>query len=154
MAEREPFRLRRVWDVRRLQALARLAEWSRWQARAEEARREASRMEAERRRAAGALATVGASLPAVEMAARWREVEALGRRTEAAHGRARVLAQEAATRQREALNARQEEQAYQRLYQRHRERQRLEALRREQARVDEVAGRVAGGRGPHGGGWR
>ncbi|ADU51095.1 hypothetical protein Tmar_0982 [Thermaerobacter marianensis DSM 12885] len=146
MAGKEPFRLQRVWDVRRLEALTRLGEWGRWQARAEQARREASRLEADRQRAAVDLTAVGPARTALEMAARWREVEALGRRIQVAQGRAEVLQREAAERHQAVLAARREEQAYQRLYQRHEERQRQESLRREQAQLDEVAGRLAGRR--------
>ncbi|EKP93677.1 flagellar export protein FliJ [Thermaerobacter subterraneus] len=143
MASGEPFRLQRVWDVRRLEALARLGEWGRWQARAQQAQEEATLLEAQRRQAAGELAAVGPARPALEMVARWRELEHLGLRCQAAAGRAQVLRREAETRQQAAVAARREEQACERLYDRHQRRQRLEAARREQAHLDEVAGRRA-----------
>ncbi|GAB6875778.1 flagellar export protein FliJ [Thermaerobacter litoralis] len=146
MAKNEPFRLERVWTVRRLEALARLGEWSRWQARADQARQEASQLEHQRRQAAGDLIAAGART-ALEMAALWRQVEHLGRRQEAAAGRAEVLEREAAARRQVALEARREEQAYQRLFDRHQARQRQEAVRREQAQIDEVAGRRPVGEG-------
>lgn len=150
MASRESFRLQRVWDVRRLEALARLGEWSRWRARADQAQEEASRLEVQRRKAAVDLATMGPARTALEMAARWREVEQLDRRRQAAVGRAEVLQREAAVRHQAAVDARREEQAYQRLFERHQERQRQAAVRREQAQLDEVAGRQAGREGGRG----
>ena len=140
---KEPFRLQRVWEVSRLTARARLGEWARWQARAEQARAEAAALEERRRAAEGELRSPGAPIAAAELAARWRELEVLRRHCRSAQGRAAVLEREAEQRLAAALAARRDEQAYERLHARHQERQRQAWQRAEQARLDEAAARFA-----------
>lgn len=134
------FRLQRVLDVTRLRTRSRLVELAAWQRRAAAAREEAGALARSRAEAERALGTPGGgAVPAVELQARWRELEELRRRERAARGRAAALEREAGQRLEAALASRRDEEALARLQRRHLERLAQEVHRAEQAAIDEVA---------------
>ncbi|PZN09588.1 MAG: flagellar protein FliJ, partial [Bacillota bacterium] len=103
-------------DVTRLRTRSHLAELAAWQRRAAAAREEAGVLARSRADAEQALRTPGGgAVPAVELQARWRQVEELRRREEDARGRAAALEREAGKRLEAALASRREEEALVRL---------------------------------------
>ena len=134
------FRLQRVLDVTRLRTRSRLAELAVWQRRAQAAQEEAGALARSRAEAEEALATsAGPVVSAVELQARWRQVEVLRRREVAARGRAAALGREASKRLEAALASRRDEEALARLHRRHLEREVKALQRAEQAAMDEAA---------------
>lgn len=140
MMKDKPFRLQRVWEVAQARVQSQLGEWSRWASRARQAREQAASVARLCQEAAQRLVFHDEGpLTAGELAARWHQAEDLKRRWRSAEDRAVIFEREAGRRLAALLVARREEQAYERLHLRHRERLRQEWLRWEQAQLDEAA---------------
>ena len=136
----KPFRLQRVWQVAQIRVRSQWDQWSRWASRARQAREQAETLKQVFQASVQGLSGVGQGCrSAGELVARWRQVEDVQRRWRWADDRAAVLEMEAARRMAALLEARREEQAYQRLHRRHRDHWRREWQRLEQAQLDEMA---------------